>query len=747
MEDISSSLHDSVQSVNHSLAKLSQVLKNKHTQPEAIPHLECDYPSEGCTETKPIPSLLPRMTESGGERFLFDDEAFSIPFTSNNFVNEVMFAIGDKRLFSLSKTCDDKTSEPKKNESEDVYTNVVEWGRAVRSVPEQQASKKLCKIGVTKRRDLLRHVSLQEKGSRNVDVPLAARATLARRYSDGCGRESNQFSVRYSAIDGPCIELDGVEIHPESKSFGEFDDACAFGKVIQPSAFHVYEHPCSEVRVPYNEELQSTAHLSLPDDFRKRRYSITSADLEDIFSDFADRSCRNSYEEQDAQVSNGQSSSSTQSDHQLLKARGSVKPENNTHEDGTCPAIMVSRSCQTEVCKNKIKTSSKPFKPQLEIEPHVKHAISPPVVNEFLERTGNWTELLQDGNSVIPAKSSRMTNKNTLAVPVDIRTRSTPNIHLDYALKPSSSSVSISKRPTRPIQPASHLQALKTTYCAPAAPCQSPPLCGKDSDEGTAGTFHLTPSKLSFQNKLSMFQSRADSAANQRPSSPSASEKHKPRSCHELAYTTVPFEDCNVAAPTINKTSLEESELADSLSLAGLGNPPNCQSTAVEPNPVGVSSLERDPKPPQIEENPPCDGLVSSKKDPSRVTRTHSYIAATKSKQVVQLKSSRSFSMDSLPNSKQAVDDDRSLTDDLAKIALSAVSSSPTTDSIALGSNVDLQEESELAPLEHSGLDPSLNVDPCGEECDTSQWFESEDSIVKSQCADTSPCTSPTIIP
>ena len=659
MDEVSMSLR----SVNQSLAKLSAVLTNK----PAFFSLESDCPIEGCADAKPtqptqtIPST-PWNCAASEWKQPSNQVAPITPCSSSSFVGEVISAIGDKRLMKFFNSNKNRKEGSAKSHDDKVYTNVKEWDEALRRVPDQQSSSGLCKLGAMKRRQMQRHVSLQEGSLRGFDLS-AAESSLKRRHSSAC----DEISVLFSSIkdEDYCDDVDGAELL-ESAS------GVPLCEVIQPSAFHDLQCHLTDC------SSDDANRLQLPQETKKRPNSITSADLLEIFSEFADRSNRASHDD-DVRADGDSFTSSSLSDRQSVADW--LSSQNVTNVDSAAQVLMVSRSCQTEISKEKLIKSAICLKPPAKIAS--KQAISPPVVDEFLQRTGDWAELLEKQNA---SEKPPTTEGSTLTVSTNTRTRSAPNIHLQFYSSPKLSRDSAGRRPCRPILPASHLHAMETNYCAPAVDVMvtPPPVVGESESLESTNICHLTPSKLSFQNKLSLFESHASASTNcSSPSSEAIKLEVAPKSdvCHELNFRNADAEKKNNSCiAAINKetdvstsANLPSSEVAvqQAVVVASSADASVSETLFLTPEKRHGASLPV--------ECPPSDGLVNVKAT-SRLTRALSDATPANAKKLAEVRGSTS--LHSTPCSNENLDDGiRLLTKDLVDGTLRELTSLSASDS------------------------------------------------------------------
>ena len=604
---------NTVERIHHSLVELSLAL---HKNPRSVSHTfstECDQPHEGfvavdgdaksthrsCFENK-------KVVPSASSEILLSDDEFSYSRNTSNFFEEVISAVEMKNLGPFISRSNNQSknvvNENAAGSPDNVFTNVLEWGWALRSVPSLPQNLPSCKLG--KKKLLRKHMSLQERQFRDHCV---GANSLMRRHSDADRhaekKASNNVITLFSRMeeerfnDDCTLEknlnaslLDSCDAHEP-----EFVDTLA----LDVCQIYVRDHENHDIDM---EPLETP----------KKKDSITSADLEHIFSDFADRStgltvsdhegCYDAasgtnqpvqsfakiYQDQsvmelsltvsdhescddDASRTNHlvQSCTITDQDQSVMKLSQSLIETDHSFQllmktlcsdnsssacsissVGKYEAVMVSRSCQTESRdKAKLeKTEQTQTNPVPECS--LVHATSPPAVNNFLERTGNWAKLLKKTKET-QTNEVKEAYAETRFDPVLVDTCSAPNIHLQFA---GLSSPSVRDdflkfhHVNRPIQPASHMHALesvpppskmvhkshdRTLHLPESVSLTTGTLHPQNRDLHKQGlllpgnvaddklsnemlssdsslSFPSTPNKLSFHGKLSLFESRSN---------------------------------------------------------------------------------------------------------------------------------------------------------------------------------------------------------------------------------------------
>ncbi|XP_076805381.1 uncharacterized protein LOC143449170 isoform X2 [Clavelina lepadiformis] len=127
-----------------------------------------------------------------------------------------------------------------------------------------------------------------------------------------------------------------------------------------------------------------------------RRFSIASEELEDIFADFASRQCSDEPNERkpvcnrDLVHDGIDVPDGTKHDEYIA-----CKPQNNSKKYISHSKLLVSRSCQT-VSQYERSTS----------------AIDPPSIDDFLQKTGDWSLVFSCGGSQLPAASNSIIDRS-----------------------------------------------------------------------------------------------------------------------------------------------------------------------------------------------------------------------------------------------------------------------------------------------------------------------------------------------
>ena len=307
----------------------------------------------------------------GKDNTAFEDLEF--PLSTENFFEEVISAVDPVGCFSM-RNSPAIIEEP-------VFTNVIEWSHALRNMQALKADHSSCKIGITKRK-LKRFTSCNEKKCTATEFEVDTRDLMRRRSDTEHGEfGDNVFTLFSNSSKGKASLNENFSeeskhenlkkpINCEESTANSFQvqNGVAEATVIQPSAALSFGQ-CLSNNIYSNENKKDCS----------RRYSLGSADLEEVFSGFADR---NEYEE----------FMQNNNEFCLLNRKDVLSTLDNSNVNDFLSHFAdkstFSRSCQTDLTRID-KTLSKR-------ENVFTHAISPPVVNDFLGRTGDWKKLLSD---------------------------------------------------------------------------------------------------------------------------------------------------------------------------------------------------------------------------------------------------------------------------------------------------------------------------------------------------------------
>ena len=484
-----SPLHVSVQRVHHSLVELSRLLKLHHTpmKGNALLETKCDHPHEGviCEDGKAnfSPKKPCKFVQSPKSA---SADSLDYTATTTSFFDEVLSAV-DNKLSSFQHVEEvDSNISTKKN----VYTNVLEWNQALRKVSETKNNSSF-KLGSTKKRYLKHTMSMQDKKFHNNSTNYSECETVVRRYSD-----TDQSSVKINNF---------LKFSKESESY---DPGCS----LVPESINLFTSPKHKIDLNASSCLGSyksinesnSSFLLKSQEESKRKYSLTSADLEDIFSDFADRS---------------NSSNAMLSENSAL--RSNEKQINELKEP------TMSRSCQTEL--NFLDTQSVKKKATSVVALKPLFPASPPMMDDFFQRTGNWDEVLSQ--------------QHTYKLPKTQKTKKLDScINNNELFRPSESCIfalhcNKSKTSSRLFQPAGRFKWFENPKPTFMGGSSNEQLGTETSSNEKKKSLPLTPSKLPFRSKVSLFESQTRNSWDHRPVSAGKVPNTLNRFLHPLRRT------------------------------------------------------------------------------------------------------------------------------------------------------------------------------------------------------------------
>lgn len=461
-------LHESVQRVHHSLVELSRVLKIQHQPTKntiSICDKECDHPLEGNLYLDEKATLAHEdHFEHAESPNPMSIDNYNYRLQTTDFVDEVLLALQAKVNFSSNESSSEVVDGCPSNG--DVFTNVLEWKQAVKKATKSDSNSNSFKLGCIKRKNVHGKMSMEEERLNNFDRSIEF---LEENYS-------NQDKSSFTYLESSDIDI--------SEAYTETDNSCSytlpkFNDPIFPSYVHLNESSLSSpaFREPIKNKVISNLQLISDDLDEKRKHSITSADLENIFSDFADRSF----------------SSKKTSENQFACA--------NDHVKETSKSFMVCQSSQTDFsCTGKQLVKSKAMSlvtPVVSMQSF--YPTNPPMLDEFFQRTGDWNKVLHE-----PRKCTPLNPTTNLVNIIDNfshpqRVNSDPSISWSNNLQVN----------FQPLESSGRLRIIQSPVPIPDSGQLVSPKKKTDSLLSHKKALLLTPSKLSFKKKLSLFESRA----------------------------------------------------------------------------------------------------------------------------------------------------------------------------------------------------------------------------------------------